>query len=178
MADSRLRAFSLLATFASICLSGAMAAEPRRVTPTELPVLMTETGRNYNDVQILQFDPEGPIFRHETGIAKIPYMEIKEKTRSLLGYPQPTKKKTAAPAKPAPAAAPASEGLIPVRITTHWVLFTPEAPRPCPARMHPFAHGQAAWPFEDPFRPFAAVDLMVIGGVVPHPGWPGPRWIW
>jgi hypothetical protein len=146
---------------------------------------MTESGRNYVDVEILKFAPEGPIFRHRDGMTNLPYGQIKEKTRKLLGYPMPQPKEQ----PQAPVAAPVASQesaltLIPVRITTHWTLYQPEpvAPAfpafPCHRPLHPWYHHQAAWPFEDPFRPFAAVDFMVVGGVVPHPGWPGPNWIW
>lgn len=151
--------------------------------PRELPVLMTEDGRDYVDVKILRFDPEGPIFRHRDGMAKIPFRQIKEKTRKLLGYPMAVQAKPAQPAagKAAKVATGATAPLIPVRITTRWAVFQPAQPRATPCRqrpLHPWFHHQAAWPFEDPFRPFAAVDFLVIGGVVPHHGWPGPGWRW
>lgn len=174
MADS-FAPFSLAAALLLQAAAGLQAAES---PPTELPVLMTESGRDYVEVQILQFDPEGPIFRHRDGIAKLRYQEIREKTRKLLGYPRPAPAIGPATAPVEPAPEPGIT-LYPVRVTTHWVLYAPVpapyGPRPL---LHPWWHHQAAWPFEDPFRPFAAVDLMVVGGVVPHPGWHGPHWIW
>jgi hypothetical protein len=157
--------------FLAAIASSAAAAPPRN-----LPLLMTESGRDYVEVEILKFDPEGPIFRHRDGLAKIRYQEIKEKTRTLLGYPM-----AAQPKAPVAQTSPVPTGtLIPVRITTRWAIFRPSPPRPlvCRRALHPWFHHQAAWPFQDPFRPFAAVDLMVTGGVVPHPGWAGPGWIW
>jgi len=145
--------------------------------PRELPLLMTEAGRDYIDVQILQFDPEGPIFRHRGGIAKIPYWQIKEKTRKLLGYPMAIEAQEDAPVPVEPAAEPPLP-LIPVRITTHWVLFDSTPARLFRPRLNSYCHHQAAWPFEDPFRPFAAVDFMVTGGVAPHHGGHGPHWSW
>ncbi len=179
MRDIRL---SRLLAFSCLCL-GVAAQSPAEAPPRSIPLLMTESGHNYVDVEILKFAPEGPIFRHRDGMANLPYGQIKEKTRKLLGYPMPQPKQE----PKAPAAAPAAPQqaaltLIPVRITTHWTLYQPEpAPfpaLPCHRPLHPWYHHQAAWPFEDPFRPFAAVDFMVVGGVVPHPGWPGPNWIW
>lgn len=165
-----------------LSLAAVASAPGAESPPRELPLLMTETGRDYVDVKVLKFDPEGPIFRHRDGLAKIPFGEIKEKTRKLLGYPMAAQAKTPKPAAGNNRAAgkETAATLVPVRITTRWAIYQPAPPRAVPCRrvLHPWFHHQAAWPFEDPFRPFAAVDLMVTGGVVPHHGWPGPGWIW
>jgi hypothetical protein len=172
MDDMRLLSALLATAFGLIPLTGFAAAPAPR--PTSIPVLMTESGRNYVDVKILKFDFEGPIFRHQGGIAKIPYTQIKEKTRTLLGYPMAAEKPKSRVDQPDAGAPEPGPTFIPIRITTHWVLYAPaSAPR-----WNPFTCQRAAWPFEDPFRPFAAVDFLVTGGVVPHPGWPGPNWIW
>ena len=163
----------LLASSGNLRAAEAQPGNP----PRALPILMTESGRDYIDVHILQFDLEGPIFRHRGGIAKIPYLEIKEKTRKLLGYPMAIEGQEGAP-EPAEPIDLQGPSLIPVRITTHWVILDPAPHRSFRPRLNPFCHHQAAWPFADPFRPFAAVDLMVTGGIVPHHGWQGPNWTW
>jgi len=149
------------------------AAEP---TPSRLPLLMTESGRNYEDVQILKLDPEGPVFRHRHGMAKIPYGQIKAKTRSLLGYPQKTKSEPAArkaveakASEKKEAAVAGALTLVPVRITTTWWRMNP---RPAPP----------VWPTINPFQATAAIDFLVTAGWSPHPigfgsdGYPGLGW--
>jgi hypothetical protein len=152
---------------------------------------MTESGRNFEDVQILKLDPEGPVFRHRHGLAKIPYGQIKAKTRSLLGYPQKPKPEPAAKKAAATKAKEKGDGtaaspvaLVPVRITTTWWRTEP---RPAPAPVF--------WPDINPFQATAAIDFLVTAGLAPRPcggglgwgghpvsGWGGPilhdPWAW
>src|SRR5260221_14670797 len=51
-----------------------------------LGTVTTISGRSYLDCRIIQVDPDGLVFSHKTGMAKVLFSALPEEQRARLGY--------------------------------------------------------------------------------------------
>jgi len=68
----------------SLLVAGVLAAAPK--SSDSLGTITTSLGRSYQDCRVCQVDPDGVIFSHEKGIAKVLFGELPESLRKKLGY--------------------------------------------------------------------------------------------
>lgn len=68
----------------SLLLTGFLSAAPG--SSDSLGTITTSLGRSYNDCRVCQIDPDGVIFAHQKGIAKVLFGELPETLRTKLGY--------------------------------------------------------------------------------------------
>lgn len=48
--------------------------------------LSTKSGKTYHDVRVVKVDPNGLLFRHRTGSAKVPFSQLSVEIRAHYGY--------------------------------------------------------------------------------------------
>ncbi len=162
--------------------------------PRQLRTLQTLDGREFHDVKIESVDPNGILFRHRNGAAKIRFVHLEPELREAYGYLEneahafETERPNAevAVTDPAPAGMEADGGeLTPLRLTFRVrTTFPVQAlvsrngcgPTSCGASL-------ASWPWPShwsrfhpglayslfPCRQLAERDFLITSGILPRP---------
>ncbi|MCE9520191.1 MAG: hypothetical protein K8R87_11655 [Verrucomicrobia bacterium] len=74
----------IISTSLCFLITGLISASP--VSNEPLGTITTSLGRSYQNCRVCQVDPDGVIFAHQRGIAKVLFGEIPEQLRSKLGF--------------------------------------------------------------------------------------------
>jgi hypothetical protein len=70
----------IFTSFAAIALAASATAE------VTISTIQTIDGESYTNAKVLKVESDGVIVKHSKGIAKIPFYELDDATRSAVGY--------------------------------------------------------------------------------------------